>query len=80
MFRRQNIMPSRIPLFVVLRSALFFSPHQCAPHRPTRRSLVDPATGAVLHAVNAGRSHLAGFTDENDDLVPGVRRPGQRAN
>jgi D-alanyl-D-alanine carboxypeptidase len=53
MFRRQNIMPSRIPLFAALVCALIFfaAPVRAAP--PYAEILVDPATGAVLHAVNA---------------------------
>jgi D-alanyl-D-alanine carboxypeptidase len=53
MFRRQNIMPSRIPLFAALVCALIFfaAPVRAAP--PYAEILVDPSTGAVLHAVNA---------------------------
>src|SRR3954465_93728 len=53
MFRPQNIMPSRTPLFAAFVCALlFFSmPAHAAP--PYAEILIDPATGAVLHAVNA---------------------------
>ena len=53
MFRRQNIMPSRIPLIAAFVCALLFfaTPAHAAP--PYAEILVDPATGAVLHAVNA---------------------------
>jgi D-alanyl-D-alanine carboxypeptidase len=53
MFRRQNIMLSRIPLFAAFVCALLFfaTPAHAAP--PYAELLLDPATGAVLHAVNA---------------------------
>lgn len=53
MFRRQNIMLSRIPLFAAFVCALMFfaTPARAAP--PYAEFLLDPATGAVLHAVNA---------------------------
>jgi D-alanyl-D-alanine carboxypeptidase len=53
MFRRQNIMLSRIPLFAAFVCALLFfaTPARAAP--PYAEFLLDPATGAVLHAVNA---------------------------
>ena len=53
MFRRQNIMPSRIPLFAAFVCALLFfvTPAHAAP--PYAEFLLDPATGAVLHSVNA---------------------------
>jgi D-alanyl-D-alanine carboxypeptidase len=53
MFRPQNIMPSRIPLFAAFVCALMFfaAPVHAAP--PYAEFLLDPATGAVLHAVNA---------------------------
>ena len=53
MFRRQNIMPSRIPLIAAFVCALLFftTPAHAAP--PYAEFLLDPATGAVLHAVNA---------------------------
>ena len=53
MFRRQNIMPSRIPLIAAFACALLFftAPAQAAP--PYAEFLFDPATGAVLHSVNA---------------------------
>src|SRR3954469_19620043 len=53
MFRRQNIMPSRMPLIAALVCALMFfaTPARAAP--PYAEILLDPATGAVLHAVNA---------------------------
>lgn len=53
MFRRQNIMLSRIPLFAAFACALLFfaTPAHAAP--PYAELLLDPATGAVLHAVNA---------------------------
>jgi D-alanyl-D-alanine carboxypeptidase len=53
MFRRQNIMLSRIPLFAAFVCALMFfaTPARAAP--PYAEFLLDPASGAVLHAVNA---------------------------
>jgi D-alanyl-D-alanine carboxypeptidase len=53
MFRRQNIMPSRITSIAAFACALFFfaAPVHASP--PYAEFLLDPATGAVLHAVNA---------------------------
>lgn len=53
MFRRQNIMPSRIPFIAAFVCALLFftTPSHAAP--PYAEILIDPATGTVLHAVNA---------------------------
>src|SRR4051812_17886745 len=54
MFRRQNNMLSRIPLIAAFVCALLFfaiPAHAYAP--PYAEILIDPATGAVLHAVNA---------------------------
>jgi D-alanyl-D-alanine carboxypeptidase len=53
MFRRQNIMPSRIPLIAAFVCALMFFATSARAAPPYAEILLDPATGAVLHAVNA---------------------------
>ncbi len=53
MFRRTNIMLSRITLFAAFACALMFFTTAARAAPPYAEFLLDPATGAVLHAVNA---------------------------